>query len=157
MIKILMVCLGNICRSPLAEGILKDKIKKNNLEAIVESCGFEDYHLGCHPDYRAIEVARSFNIDISKQTARLFTVSFFDYYDKILVMDMNNFRMVSSQARDTTDMKKVDMIMNLIYPGTNMPVPDPYYGRKENFQQTWEMLDKATDKIIDLIKTNMWP
>jgi protein-tyrosine phosphatase len=157
MIKILMVCLGNICRSPLAEGILKDKIKKNNLEAIVESCGFEEYHIGCHPDYRAIEVARSFNIDISKQTARLFSVSFFEYYDKILVMDQNNYRMVCSKARTKSDLEKVEMIMNVISPGTNTPVPDPYYGRKENFKQTWDMLDKATDKIIELIKTNVWP
>lgn len=156
MIKILMVCLGNICRSPLAEGILREKILKNGLNAVVESCGFEDYHLGCQPDYRAIEVAKSFNVDISNQKARLFQPAFFDNYDNILVMDQNNFNMVVSKARTKADLDKVDLIMNLVYPGSNTPVPDPYYGRKENFHQIWEMLDKATDKIVELIKTNVW-
>lgn len=151
-----MVCLGNICRSPLAEGILRDKIIKNNLDAIVESCGFENFHIGSPPDYRAIEVARINNVDIAGQCARIFQTSFFDYYDKILVMDQNNLKMVLAKARNQNDIEKVDLIMNLVYPESNLPVPDPYFGRKDSFQKTWDLLDEATDKIIDLIKTKVW-
>ncbi|HLO92187.1 MAG TPA: low molecular weight protein-tyrosine-phosphatase [Lentimicrobium sp.] len=152
MIKILMVCLGNICRSPLAEGILKEKIKNNNLDAMVESCGFEAFHVGDQPDKRAIEIASLNKIDIRNQRARLFKPSFFDFYDKIYVMDENNYKMVSSKIRSKEDLGKVDFIMNVLDSKSNTPVADPYFGGKENFRQTWEMLDRATDKIIDLIK-----
>ncbi len=152
--KILMVCLGNICRSPLAEGLLKEKVKANNLNVEVESCGFEFDHLGSQPDYRAIEIAAKHNIDITDQKARLFTSANFDKYDRIFVMDKNNYQMVASKARTKADLDKVDFIMNMVEPGSNMPVPDPYFGRRENFQHTWNMLDKATDKIIDSIKNN---
>lgn len=151
-----MVCLGNICRSPLAEGILKHKVKINKLDVAVDSCGFEYDHLGCQPDYRAIEVAANYNIDITDQKARLFQPSQFDLYDKILVMDRNNFNMVAAKARTDKDLEKVEFIMNLVKPGSNMPVPDPYYGRKENFHQTWKLLDEATDKIVELIQANEW-
>ncbi len=156
MVKILMVCLGNICRSPLAEGILKDKVKKNNLDVQVDSCGFEYDHLGCQPDYRAIEVASHYNVDITDQKARLFSPANFDLYDKILVMDKNNYRMVAEKARSESDLEKVDLIMNVVKPGSNLQVPDPYFGRKENFHETWRMLDQATDKIIELLKTRAW-
>jgi protein-tyrosine phosphatase len=154
--KILMVCLGNICRSPLAEGILKDKIKKNKLNIQVDSCGFEYEHLGCQPDYRAIQIAIQHNIDITAKKARLFSVKDFDQYDKILVMDQNNYRMVSNIARSKEDLEKIDLIMNLLHPGKNMEVPDPYYGKLDNFNQTYQMLDLAMDKIIELIKNKIW-
>ncbi|HLN52610.1 MAG TPA: low molecular weight protein-tyrosine-phosphatase [Lentimicrobium sp.] len=152
--KILMVCLGNICRSPLAEGLLKNKIKKYNLAAFVDSCGFEYEHLGCQPDYRAIEIASRHNIDITDQKARLFHPSYFDNFDKIYVMDSNNYRMVASKARSKKDLEKVELIMNVVKPGSNIPVPDPYFGRQEHFVETFRMLDEATDKIIDLIRKN---
>ena len=152
--KILMVCLGNICRSPLAEGILKSKIKKYNLKATVDSCGFEFEHLGCQPDYRAIEVASKNNIDITDQKARLFQPSYFDSFDKIYVMDSNNHKMVAAKARSPKDMEKVEMILNVIKPDSNLPVPDPYYGRREHFDETFKLLDKATDKIVELIREN---
>lgn len=151
-----MVCLGNICRSPLAEGILKDKIRKNNLNVQVDSCGFEYDHLGCQPDYRAIEIASKHNIDLTSKKARLFSEKHFDEYDKILVMDKNNYRMVAKRARNNEDMKKVDLIMNIINPGSNQEVPDPYYGRSENFIQTYQMLNQVTDEIIELINTKAW-
>lgn len=151
-----MVCLGNICRSPLAEGLLKHKVKHHALDVVVDSCGFEYDHLGSQPDYRAIEVASHHNIDITNKKARLFTSSNFDHYDKILVMDANNYKMVAAKARSTEDLKKVDYIMNVIYPGSNLHVPDPYYGRTIHFQETFRMLDEATDEIIKLIKTNIW-
>lgn len=151
-----MVCLGNICRSPLAEGILKDKVKKSNLSVQVDSCGFEYDHLGAQPDYRAIEVAAFHDIDITDQKARLFNPSYFDIYDKILVMDNNNYRMIASKARNQEDMDKVDLIMNISKPGSNLQVPDPYYGEKVGFYETWEMLDSATDRIIELIQSKVW-
>lgn len=147
-----MVCLGNICRSPLAEGILKSKIRKHNLNATVDSCGFEYEHLGCQPDYRAIEIAAKYHIDITDQKARLFHPSYFDNFDKIYVMDSANYRMVASKSRNPKDMEKVEMIMNVIHPGANQPVPDPYFGRREHFDETFKLLDKATDKIVDLIR-----
>lgn len=151
-----MVCLGNICRSPLAEGILKDKIKKHNLNIQVDSCGFEFEHLGCQPDYRAIQIASQHNIDITSKKARLFSPKNFDEYDKILVMDQNNFRMVANKARSKADLEKVDFIMNLIKPDSNLEVPDPYYGKMNGFQHTYELLDLATDRIVELIKTREW-
>jgi len=157
MVKVLMVCLGNICRSPLAEGILREKIKKNNLDVIVESCGFEKFHEGDKADRRAIDIARLNTVDISNHRARLFKPSFFDYYDKILVMDENNYRMVMAKARNEEDKIKVDYIMNLNNPGLNRPVPDPYYGGRAQFELTFKMLDSATDKIVELLKTNQWP
>jgi protein-tyrosine phosphatase len=156
MMKILMVCLGNICRSPLAEGILKHKAKENNLDITVDSCGFEYDHLGCQPDYRSIDIAKQHGIDITDQKARLFQPSFFDDYDKILVMDKNNYNMVAAKARTKADLEKVDLIMNVVYPGQNMHVPDPYFGRSSHFKETWKLLDKATDKIVDLIQSNKW-
>lgn len=152
MLKILMVCLGNICRSPLAEGILKEKIKADKLNVLVESCGFEPFHVGDQPDIRAIEIASLNNIDISNQRARLFKPAYFDYYDKIYVMDQNNYRMVIAKARNEEDKRKVDFIMNVINPGSNIPVADPYYGGRDNFKKTFEMLDNATDKIIEVLK-----
>lgn len=156
MVKVLMVCLGNICRSPLAEGILREKIRKNNIDAIVESCGFEKFHVGEGADNRATHIARINKVDISNHRARLFNTSFFDYYDKILVMDENNYRMVMAKARNEGDKLKVDYIMNLNNPGLNKPVPDPYYGDIEHFDATFRMLDTATDKIVELLKTNQW-
>ncbi len=154
--KILMVCLGNICRSPLAEGLLKHKFRNSKLDVQVDSCGFEYDHLGCQPDYRAIEIAAINDIDITAKKARLFTPANFDIYDKILVMDNNNFRMVASKARTNDDLKKVDLIMNVVEPGSNKQVPDPYYGRRDHFVETFEMLDVATDKIVQLIKNKQW-
>lgn len=154
--KILMVCLGNICRSPLAEGILKHKIKENHLDVVVDSCGFESYHIGCEPDYRSIEVAKSYSIDISNQKARLFDETFFKIYDKILVMDKNNYRMVADRASMPDDLNKVDFIMNVVSPGRDQEIPDPYYGRKQDFVNTFKLLDEATDRIVELIKTKQW-
>ena len=145
--KILMVCLGNICRSPLAEGIMREKMRKYHIEGEVDSCGFERFHIGDHPDSRAIHEARAHGIDISAHQAKVFVPAFFDYYDRIYVMDQHNFNDVVSMARNTSDTAKVDYIMNAVYPGTNAPVPDPYFGGVADFKKTWELLNEATDRI----------
>lgn len=146
-----MVCLGNICRSPMAEGIMKKKLEDNNIEGFVDSCGFESFHTGDSPDRRGVETALKHGVDISKQKSRLFKVADFDNFDKIYVMDKNNYRDVSAVARNEEDLKKVDLIMNLVHPGSGMPVPDPYYGGASGFNKTWDLLDQATDVIIGQI------
>ena len=153
MTKILMVCLGNICRSPLAEGIMRKKLQNSNIEGMVDSCGFEAFHTGDAPDQRSIEIARQHGVDISMQQARSFTIDDFDRFDKIYVMDQNNYIDVTSYARSKEDLNKIDFIMNAVYPGSNRPIPDPYYGGKSGFKNVWEMLDEASDKIIEQIKT----
>jgi protein-tyrosine phosphatase len=150
--KILMVCLGNICRSPLAEGILQKKLIDRNIAGEVDSCGFESFHLGDVPDRRSMQVALQHGIDISGHRGKMFRPSFFDDFDAIYVMDINNYRDIASVARNSHDMDKVDYIMNLVYPGSNMPVPDPYYGGKDGFAKTYELLDIATDKIIESLR-----
>jgi protein-tyrosine phosphatase len=147
--KILMVCLGNICRSPLAEGIMRKKLTDNHILGEVDSCGFESFHIGDKPDSRAIKVALQHGIDISGHRGRQFKKSDFDYFDKIYVMDSTNYRDVTGMARNNNDLDKIDYIMNMAYPGSNMPVPDPYYGGPDGFGKTWELLDIAADKIIE--------
>ena len=145
---ILMVCLGNICRSPLAEGILRNKIEKRNLKIKVDSAGTSNYHIGEHPDKRSAKNAQSHSIDISKLVARQFTVQDFDYFDIIYVMDSANHSNVLSLARNESDSKKVELILNTLYPGTNMPVPDPYFGGEQGFEDVFILLDKACDIIV---------
>jgi len=150
--KILMVCLGNICRSPMAEGLMQAKIEKYNLDAEVDSAGFESYHTGDAPDYRASHVMQKHGIDITGQRSRLFLKSDFDTFDRIYVMDSGNYADVRSMAAQTDQMKKVDYILNILHPGSNKAVPDPYYGGKEGFETTFKLLDAATEQIAIELK-----
>jgi protein-tyrosine phosphatase len=149
--KVLMVCLGNICRSPLAEGILKNKVEKEGLNWIVDSAGTGDYHVGTMPDSRSISVANKYHIDISNQRARQFKTKDFIEFDLILVMDASNYRNVVNLARNEEDSKKVELIMNLSSPGQNIEVPDPYWNN-DGFEQVFAMLENACDKLIDKYK-----
>jgi protein-tyrosine phosphatase len=145
--KVLMVCLGNICRSPLAEGILKHKFRQANIVGQVESAGTAAYHAGERPDPRSMEIAGQHGIDISDQRARKFVPMDFDRFDRIFAMDSSNYQNIISQARNPSDRKKVDLILNMAYPGENMQVPDPYYGGEQGFHNVFKMLDLACDKI----------
>ena len=145
MIKVLMVCLGNICRSPLAEGILQSKINADTI--FVDSAGTGAYHIGNLPDKRSIEVARKYGINITNQRARKFTVKDFDNFDFIYPMDESNYRNIIALARDTADKAKVKMILNEVYPNKNLSVPDPYYGGKQGFENVYKMLDEACEII----------
>lgn len=154
--KILMVCLGNICRSPMAEGLMHAKIKKYKLNAEVDSAGFEAFHTGDSPDYRATQVMQQHGIDITDQRSRLFRKSDFDTFDRIYVMDSGNYSDVRSKANHAGQMQKVDYILNVLHPGSNKAVPDPYYGGKEGFETTFKLLDAATEQIaIELAKTEI--
>jgi protein-tyrosine phosphatase len=147
--KVLFVCLGNICRSPLAKGILRHKARKNTLEIEVDSAGFEAYHVGEGADPRSLQIAAKHGIDISDHVARRFKISDFDQYDRIFVMDNNNYEDVMSVSRNEADQARVDFIMNLSRPGQNMSVPDPYYGGKDGFENVYRMLDQACEALIE--------
>lgn len=142
--KILMICLGNICRSPLAEGILRSKISKKNT---VDSAGTGGWHAGELPDKRSVAIAKSKGLDITNQRARQFKISDFDTFDYIYVMDKSNYKDVIALAPNETAKSKVKMILNELYPEKNTDVPDPYYGGQDGFENVYNMLDQACDVI----------
>jgi len=150
--KILMVCLGNICRSPLAEGILQNKSNSLGLNWTVESAGTIATHEGELPDPRSIEVAEGHKIDITNQRSQPFKKSDFKTYDVIYAMDESNFNDVVAQATTKEDESKVKIILNELYPNENRSVPDPYYGGDEGFEKVYQMLDKACAVIIEKLK-----
>ncbi|MAW30382.1 MAG: protein-tyrosine-phosphatase [Flavobacteriales bacterium] len=149
--KILMVCLGNICRSPIAEGILKKK-NKQHLFTLIESAGTADYHVGKNPDKRAIEIAKQNNIDIEKYTARQFKQADFKKYDIIYAMDQNNYQNLKKLATNIKEEEKIKLILNEIEPNSNKSVPDPYYGHKDGFEIIFKLLNNACDKLIENIE-----
>ncbi len=149
-----MVCLGNICRSPLAEGILREKANGKGMDLTVDSAGTAAYHSGERPDRRSQEVAKKHGIDISGQRARQFERSDFEVFDRIFVMDPSNYDNVVSLASNNKEAKKVELILNKLYPGKDLPVPDPYYGGRDGFENVFRMLDASCEKIIEEIKTN---
>jgi|TARA_B110001454_G_scaffold216794_1_gene240702 protein-tyrosine phosphatase len=144
--KILMVCLGNICRSPLAEGILQSKVNKELV--FVDSAGTAAYHVGNLPDERSIAVAKQYGIDISNQQARKFTEKDFLNFDVIYAMDKSNYQNIISLATSDKDVEKVKMILNESQPDKNYSVPDPYYGGKNGFEEVYKMLNQACDSIL---------
>lgn len=144
--KILMVCLGNICRSPLAEGILKAKLKEENLNWEVDSAGTSSWHINSMPDNRSIAIARQHGIDITDQRARQFQASDLEDFDLILAMDADNYNAILAQASEE-QVSKVKMILNYSYPNENRRIPDPYYN--DGFGQVYQLLDTACDRIIE--------
>lgn len=142
-----MVCLGNICRSPLAEGILKSKLPKDKFT--VDSAGTSGYHVGELPDSRSIEVAKNNNIDISSQRCRQFHVSDFDSFDLIYVMDNSNYQNVIKLARNTNDIAKVKLILGELKNSYLIDVPDPYYGGEQGFKNVFLMLNNACENIAN--------
>lgn len=139
-----MVCLGNICRSPLAEGILKSKVSKN---IKVDSAGTAAWHSGNLPDKRSIAVANAHGIDLTYQRARQFLVEDFDRFDFIYVMDKSNYVHVCKLAPNDQSIAKVELILNESYPGKDFEVPDPYYGGDQGFENVFQMLDEACTEI----------
>lgn len=140
-----MVCLGNICRSPLAEGILTTKTFGHGIE--VDSAGTSNYHIGSSPDKRSIDVAAQHNINITQQRGRQFQVSDFDDFDHIYAMDSSNKENILKLARTETDKQKVSLILEKVFPGENVDVQDPYYGGLNGFKNVYDMLDEACEVI----------
>ena len=146
--KILMVCLGNICRSPLAEGILRHKIKEHDLDWEVSSAGTGYWHVGELPDERSIAIAKKYGIDISDQRAQQLRPGDLQYYDLIFAMDASNYRNILTYATSQEERDKVELIMNLVDPGMNQKVPDPYYD-DDGFELVFQMLLEACEKLIE--------
>jgi protein-tyrosine phosphatase len=144
-IKILMVCLGNICRSPLAEGILASKLPANKFT--VDSAGTGSWHIGHQPDERSIAIAKKNNLDISKQKGRQFTTNDFDAFDYIYVMDNSNYWDVVQLVDSKAQTDKVQLILNELFPNENVDVPDPYFGIPNGFDSVYKMLDEACDVL----------
>lgn len=142
--KVLMVCLGNICRSPLAEGILKSKV--DAAQIYVDSAGTGGYHIGKAPDSRSIKVAKEHGIDISSQVCRKFSVSDFEAFDVIYAMDKSNYGNIIALARNKDEVQKVKLLLNEINL-THKDVPDPYYDSEEGFENVFQMIDKACNVI----------
>lgn len=145
--KILMVCLGNICRSPLAQGILEAKIKERNLNWQVDSAGTGAWHIGEQPDHRSIAVALQNNLDIKHQKARKFVREDLDKFDVIFAMDSENYQNIVKLATDQQSVDKVHLIMNEHNPGRNQSVPDPYWN-DNGFEKVFKMLSEACESFI---------
>jgi protein-tyrosine phosphatase len=150
--KILMVCLGNICRSPLAHGILQGKVTEAGLNITVDSAGTNGYHDGELPDPRSIAKANEYDLDITNQQSRQITRSDIQEFDLIYVMDASNYNNVIALCSTTEEKTKVKMIMNEVQPGKNISIPDPYYGESDGFENVYQMLDLACDKIIENLR-----
>jgi len=143
-----MVCLGNICRSPLAEGIMKYKIKEQGLDWKVASAGTSAWHTGEQPDSRSIATARKNGIDISKQRARQLKPHDLRQFDLVLAMDRANHRQILRQATTNEQKEKVQLIMNFAHPGNDENVPDPFWDN-DGFEKVYDMLDQACDGILE--------
>lgn len=146
-VQILMVCLGNICRSPLAEGILASKLPKDKFK--VDSAGTGSWHIGHAPDERSIATAKKNGLDISNQRGRQFSSSDFDTFDYIFVMDSSNYETVISLAKSQEHKDKVRMILDELFPNENVDVPDPYFGLPNGFNMVYQMLDEVCDVISE--------
>jgi protein-tyrosine phosphatase len=133
---------------------MADKAKRLHLDVEAGSAGFESFHRGDPADSRSIAVAAAHGIDLTNHKARMFTARDFDLFDRIYVMDRTNYNDVMGVARDSEDEKKVDFIMNLVNPGENLPVPDPWYGGKDSFEKVYRMLDEACDILASQIQGN---
>ncbi|WP_417236035.1 low molecular weight protein-tyrosine-phosphatase [Bizionia paragorgiae] len=149
MTKILMVCLGNICRSPLAQGILESKLDENYM---VDSAATSNYHIGSKPDPRSIAIAKEFGLYISNQRGRQFKVEDFDTFDYIYAMDNSNYENLIKCARNPKDISKVKLILNESHPNQNLDVPDPYYGGDSGFLDVYNLLNYACDSLAKKLK-----
>lgn len=148
--RILMVCLGNICRSPLAEGIMRAKVAENGLDWEIDSAGLGGWHEGEAPHQRSIAVAKKNGIDISMQKARKVEKKDFDEFDVIFPMDIDNRDALHEMASMREQRDKVRLIMDVVYPNKNVSVPDPYYSTDAAYENVFGMLEEACNKVIEI-------
>lgn len=143
--RVLMVCLGNICRSPLAEGILKSKVDLNKI--FVDSAGTGSWHIGSEPDRRSVATAKRYDLDITQQRGRQFSKKDFEDFDYIFAMDNSNFKDIMAMAETDEERQKVHLILEEIFPSENVDVPDPYHGGEQGFENVYQMLNEACEII----------
>ena len=155
--KILMVCLGNICRSPLAEGILQQKALKAGLRWGVESAGTGTWHIGQPPHLLSRKVAAMNGIDISEQRCRQFRKEDMLVYDFIYVMDLEIYRDIKTMSGELWNKNKVDLLLNELYKGENRGVPDPYLGTEPDYHEVFSIIEKACAAIIEKKFTSVKP
>jgi protein-tyrosine phosphatase len=132
----------------MAQGILEQKVKEKGLAVEVDSAGTSDYHIDEAPDHRAIAKSKEYGIDISQYKGRQLIAEDFDEFDRILVMDTSNYNNAIALVNDEDKKAKVQMILNLSHPGSNMSVPDPYFGGDEGFENVYQLLDHACDQLV---------
>lgn len=144
-----MVCLGNICRSPIAEGVLKSKLEDSGLDILVDSAGLLSYHVGEPPDRRAIETAARHGIDISSQRARKFMLYDFENFDLIFAMDQQVYDELISMTADKNERKKTHLFLEFAECKNGSSVPDPYYGTRKDFDHVFQLVDEASVAIAD--------
>ena len=152
--KIMMVCLGNICRSPMADGLMRKKVAEHQLDIVIESAGTGGWHVDESPDERMQKTGEENGVPIAHSLGRQFKTSDFDKFDRIYVMDQSNYANVVQLARNEDDKNKVGLMLNVLHPGSDMEVPDPYFGGNDGFQRVFEMLDDATDVLMKELKGN---
>ena len=145
--RILMVCLGNICRSPMAEGLMRRKISEAKLDWIVDSAGTANYHVGSSPDNRMIAIGKQFGTPIHDLKGRQFCEKDFDDFDLIFAMDQSNEKNILKLAPSPEARNKVRLILNELHPGSNQQVPDPYYGSMADFENVYVLLDTLTEAV----------
>lgn len=150
--RILMVCLGNICRSPMAEGIFRKKAEENNFMLYIDSAGTGDWHAGENPDPRAIKTAHRHGVNISELIARQFTEDDFDNFDKIFAMDMSNYKNIIALARNETDRNKVTLFLEIFPDIKDKNVPDPWYGDEHSFTNVFRLLEEASEEWLKKLK-----
>lgn len=153
--KILMVCLGNICRSPLAEGILQQKVTEAGLNWTVDSAGTNGYHVGEAPHPLSQKVARQNGVDISKQRARRFVAADFDRYDHIYAMAGDVLDDMRRIARNQYEPAKTSLLLDLLYPGEARDVPDPWYGPEPGYHEVFALIDRACTALIEQNKIHL--
>jgi len=146
---VLFVCHGNICRSPLAKVLLQKKYKEHGVKGKVDSAGFESFLINEPPDQRVVELGEKYGLTISGK-ARLFRKQDFDKFDKIYVMDTQNYRDVRDLARNPVDVAKIEYLMNVLKPGKNQTIGDPFMSGIGDLETLYDLLDKVTDKILKM-------
>ena len=144
-----MVCLGNICRSPMAEGIMRAKLERAGIAFELDSAGTGNYHIGEHPDHRAVKCMKSKGIDISYLRARQISARDLAHYDIIFTMDESNQKNVLALTNDDVEKQKVRMFLNELHPGKNVSVPDPWFGDEDGFFEVYELLDNAANAFVN--------
>jgi len=154
--RILMVCLGNICRSPIAEGVLRHKLKEQGLGWEVASAGTESYHIGEAPHVYSQKVCKDHGIDISHQRASKFTADEFDKYDIIYAMAHDVYKEIQRIGGRQAQMNKVRYFLNELHPGSNNDVPDPYNHPEKDFAIVYNVIDKTCDALIESNKKALY-